>query len=292
MPRKKRDISQGLLEAIEKKLNIRRSALNQRIQVIKKKYNAPLMDDEVAICLIASNGAVNINPKEKKYFDSNKGYAVPQKAIEEAYRIQTTVSIPPVKLQLPTTAKDLELSKHEERRSPDIRISPDPILSQEKIDEAIKMATKAYPYIYVIENSMREFIILSMVKEYGEDWWNEPDVVPVDVKEDVERYKNREQQKPWAGKKSDDVHEIYYTLLPHLAKIITCNKNWKTLFSKVFKTQTFINALIDSTYTLRNNVMHCNPITDYDIKKIKDNLLEWQRILREAYVIISKLKKI
>lgn len=47
----------------------------------------------------------------------------------------------------------------------------DPYLPNSIIQEARAMSGKAYPYLYVLENSLRNFISLVLKDKYGDSWW-------------------------------------------------------------------------------------------------------------------------
>jgi len=281
MPRKIRDISQALLKAIEQKLEIKRRAIDYRIQSLKEKYN--LEDDEVAICLLCYDESVNISPENPKYFDKKKGYAVPKWAIDDAKR-NLSAGIVPQTQELSGKVKTLPDNEEKAKYPPDIKIQPDPILPYEKLEEAKLIARKVYPYIYILENSIREFIKHVMENQLypGQNWWNLPNVVPDDVKNIVARNKRNEAQNPWLGGKSSTVHEIYYTSLWHLASIITHDHNWEPPgrpnqgFKSILGRKNFINYITEKVSNIRNNIMHSNPIKRNIINKAKQVLQEWQ----------------
>jgi len=281
MPRKKRDISQALLDAIQNKLSITRDGLNKKIQATKKKYN--LDSDEVAVCLICYEDKVRISPENPKYFDTKKGYAVPQWAIEQAYRIQTSIGV----ATTPSTRQTLSKpSTPGEKLPPIVKVPSDPILPEEKIKQAEKMASEVYPLFFVLENSIRELIIRVMENAYpGKDWWNEPGVIPdsgdTRVKSDVERLMKDEEEKPWPGRRAKGTPPIYYTYLWHLREIINHEPNWKH-FKPILKKPKFIDVTIDEISTCRNNIMHCNPLRPSDIDVVKHRLKQWHRQLQDA----------
>jgi len=268
-------INRQLKEAIIKKGDMSASTFYRQVQAIKEDYGAPAMADEIATYLLALKKG--LKPTQKKY-------GISSDLIEKTRQYRILVREAPTIQSHP----DQPINKKLPRFKDTSKLGSEPLLENKKLEEALKMGSEAYPFIYVIENSIRELIIKVFTKAYPDkDWWNENGVIPNDVLTKVQEYQENEAQKPWPGKK-EDVHPIYYALLPHLEKIITTNNNWG-LFKPIIKDKTFIQAIIKSINTLRNTLMHCNPLSPYNIKKIKDNVFEWQRMLREAKREISKL---
>lgn len=281
MARKKRDISQALLKAIEQKLGVKRRSLDYRIQTTKKKYNVD--SDEEAVCLICFDEKVNISPENPNYYDPKKGYAVPQWAIDHAKRILSAgfTSQTQESSRKATTLGETALKV---KSPPDIKIPPDPILQDEKLEEAILMARKVYPYIYTLENSIREFIKHVMENQLYPDqnWWIKGAIIPSKVYEGVENTINSERQNPWLGGRARNVHPIYYTFLGHLSQIITHSPNWRPQerpdqgFEAILGDEIFIKSITHKITSIRNNIMHSNPIKRNIINKAKQVLQEWQ----------------
>lgn len=268
-------INEDLMNDIKEKLKLKTvDQVYRRIRTFRKAIG---MANAYSVAVCAYISSIRINPHKKKY-----GFE--PETLVKASQINTSL-VQPVETKSPVPVTCTAKVNH----NTTTKILSDPLLTTEKCEQAYEMAEKVYPLLFILENSIRQLIIKVMDKTYpGIDWWNAPNVVPKDVKSTVNMYKNNEQQKPWPGKKSG-VSDIYYALLSHLEKIITNDNNWEPMFRSIIKDKVFIQHLIRSTNTLRNNIMHCNPISNYEIKSIKHNLSEWQRVMKEASSIVATL---
>lgn len=107
-----------------------------------------------------------------------------------------------------------------------------------------------YPYIYILENSLRGIIF----KKFGtgQDWWNDKRVVIEDVQNYAIRIQEAEKKYPWIKDRGN--HPIYYVGLFELFKII--EKNWKSKFKDVFSDLELLRAWIKESVPIRNLVAH------------------------------------
>ena len=119
-------------------------------------------------------------------------------------------------------------------------------------DEFINEAnenTEIYPYIYVLENSLRK-LILGRFKDEKE-WWNNPKFVHKDIQDYAKKIQEVEKKYKWMDKRGS--HPIYYINLEHLFKII--EKNW-THFKKTFDDLGHLRTWIAEITPIRNLVAH------------------------------------
>ncbi len=124
--------------------------------------------------------------------------------------------------------------------------------------------------MYLLENSVREVILRFMRKAHGDDWWDKK--VPREVKESVEKRKADEKRKPWHGKRG--VHEIYYTDIGDLKRIVNSNQSdFRTLFPDL----TWFNHTVDVITPSRNVSSHHNPLGHDDVSRIDVFLRDWQK---------------
>lgn len=280
MARKKRQIDPELIKELSKRMKVTPRTVNNRIQKVKKDYKMPLMSDETAVSLLASEkGISDIELKGK--------FGIPPEDVYKAFEIQSKrAGVTPITQHETTMASLKSPTALREKAPSPIRISPDPILSEDKLEEAKKMAREVYPLFYVLENSIRELVIRIMENAYpGKDWWNEPNVIPNSednrIKSNVERIMKDEEEKPWPGQKEPGTNPIYYTYLWHLREIIIHDNNWK-LFKPILKRRRYVELTIDEVMTCRNNIMHCNPLQTDDIKVVRHRLEQWQKRIRRA----------
>lgn len=159
---------------------------------------------------------------------------------------------------------------------PDI---PEVALPSGKVREARQMAT-VYPFLYVFENSVREFIRTTLEDIHGKNWWDTS--VSTETKNKAAGRQGKQGASRYYGKKAP--HPLYLVDLDDLRNIII--RNWKDFEPKLPKlpnTQAWIINTIQMIEEIRNIVAHNNPISKDDEQKLKVNFKEWvKRIYHEA----------
>lgn len=139
----------------------------------------------------------------------------------------------------------------------------DPFLPKKVIREAGTMSEKAYPYLYIFENSLRNFIILILENKFDKNWWN-IQMSTKKLKEISEKVKSRmkeEQRHSFHGKRG--VHPIYYSDFGDLIEIL---KAHKSIFNGYFsnlegKLDGFTTKLCEIEPS-RNVTAHHNPLSE------------------------------
>jgi hypothetical protein len=178
--------------------------------------------------------------------------------------ITKTIKVPERKVSVVKFAAD-----------PDI---PEINLPTEKVNEAKRMAG-IYPYIYVLENSVREFIRFNLESIYGTNWWNQCSTA--DAKNKASGRQDKQGKSRYYGTKAP--HPIYLVDIDDLRKIIM--RNWKDLESKLPKlpnTQAWLINVLQMIEETRNIVDHNNPISKDDEEKLKVHFKDWaKRITKE-----------
>jgi hypothetical protein len=116
-----------------------------------------------------------------------------------------------------------------------------------------------YPYIFILENSLRQVILDSFKTEAS--WWNNTDFVKEDIRLYSERIQKAERDHPWSKKRGE--HPIYYVGLNELLGIIT--KNWER-FKGIFKDQGNLRTWFNELIPVRNLVAHNVPTTREEAK--------------------------
>jgi hypothetical protein len=159
----------------------------------------------------------------------------------------------------------------------------DPLLPEKMLREARLMADKVYPLLYVLENSVRQLIIRVLSSVHGECWWSI--AAPAETKSKVQTRKDQEDSKPWHGKRG--VHEIYYTDLDDLKRIITSNANWPH-FQAVLLNQQWVKQRLEEIETSRNVIAHSNPLEQHDLDRLTVYFGDWQRQIGASSVLIPQ----
>ncbi len=138
------------------------------------------------------------------------------------------------------------------------------------------MAERVYLLLYLFENSVRQFIIRVLTRIHGDAWWA---TVPIDTKRKVQLRKDKERSTPWHSRRG--VHEIYYTDLDDLKKIITSNDNWP-YFEKLLLGQQWIRQRLEEIEMSRNVVAHSNPLAKHDMDRLTVYYGDWVRQLKSV----------
>lgn len=135
--------------------------------------------------------------------------------------------------------------------------------------------TEAYYHLFILENSLRKFIMEVMESKFGDDWWDEVNLRKSTMKKAASR-KKRDEGNLWHGKRGR--HPIYYIDFEDYKNII--QKYWtlfEPYFSEVFGAQEWILTRIRDITLSRNNIAHTGYLTDDDISRILLNLKDWLR---------------
>lgn len=158
-----------------------------------------------------------------------------------------------------------------EAKIADVKV-PQGSLTQKHIADAQKMA-EVYPVLYVFENSVREFVDGHLTKAYGANWWDEPKLVPKDVRDTVEHVRKAEAIN--RAHTSRNARPIYYTMLGDLVNIVVSEKGNKVFKKPMFPRATWFPELVQSAEVTRNIFAHMNPLQKRDIRRLEDALGIW-----------------
>lgn len=128
-----------------------------------------------------------------------------------------------------------------------------------RFEGKVEKMAEAYRWLFITENTLRELI--REVFKSESDWWSRR--VPVDVKKEVKKQKNRY---PYDGEKRKD--ELEYTHLGQLKDIIISKGNWNNFLPYLKKKdkETF-RVLIERAIPPRNSIGHCIGLVGDDYKR-------------------------
>jgi len=159
----------------------------------------------------------------------------------------------------------------------------DPLLPPSVAEDARRMA-EVYLYLYMFENSVRNFIEMVMEKEHGKDWWDKH--VGKGVKEEVERRIEEEKRNAWHGKRG--THRIHYSNIGDLIKIVKTNATtFAPFFSGLRGRIGWLEIRLDEIQLSRHAVAHHRPLRKKDIDGIKRYFEQWQAQLRAWKDLLS-----
>lgn len=149
-----------------------------------------------------------------------------------------------------------------------------PALSPRHATEAKRMSERAYPTLYLFENSARDLIERVLEAAHGEDWWDV--AVPNKIRVMAENHKHDEANDAWHGPRGR--RPIDYVLLNDLWAII--KHNWPN-FKALFPNQAWVETLITSDMNVsRRPIAHMNPLAAEDIRNIESAFRKWVKQLR------------
>jgi len=135
-------------------------------------------------------------------------------------------------------------------------------LFEEKELEGIPFENlSAYTYMYLIEVSLREFLIKHLDEAGGPKYYKQ--LLPNDVYGKFKEGRNCEKKSPWV--QTIPHHPLYYIDFPDLEKIIAKNDNWNGLFKQELKNRDQISVTLKSIELIRNKVAHNRLITKADV---------------------------
>jgi len=159
--------------------------------------------------------------------------------------------------------------------NPDI---PEVVLSSEKVREAKRMAG-IYPFLYVFENSVREFIRTTLEDAHGMDWWDT--FVSSETKNKASERLDKQGASRYYGAKAP--HLIYLVDLDDLRNIIIRNWNdFEPKLPKLSNTQAWLINTLQMIEEIRNITAHNNPISKDDEQKLKVAFREWVKRIRHG----------
>lgn len=153
---------------------------------------------------------------------------------------------------------------------------PEINLPAEKVSEAKRMG-EIYPYIYVLENSVRELIRTTLEKSHGSDWWDS--CAPKESLSKAAERQDKQGKSRYYGTKAP--HPIYLVDLDDLRNIII--RNWKDFepeLPKLSHTQAWVINTLQMIEETRNIITHNNPISKDDELKLKVNFKDWANRIR------------
>jgi hypothetical protein len=111
----------------------------------------------------------------------------------------------------------------------------------------------AYPYVYLLENSLRALILEQFQSKQG--WWSNIQYVDGDTQRKAAWIQQAEKKHAWLPARAN--HPIYYVGLEELYGII--EKNWR-MFKGVFKDMNILRTWINESVPIRNLIAHNIPV--------------------------------
>lgn len=145
---------------------------------------------------------------------------------------------------------------------------------------------EAYGILFILENSIRNFISRILVTKFGNDWWVHIQEIK-SLSEMIGKINNRKSTESgnWYHAKRG-AHEIYYADYAELLRIIrVCDSTFSVYFKKG-AAKNLIGKLEELTPT-RNVIAHNNPITKTDFDRLKIHAHDWFAYMQNLRVKIN-----
>lgn len=150
-----------------------------------------------------------------------------------------------------------------------------PFLKNTTTQDCKKML-ETYKLFYLLENSIRFFILSTLESEYpSEDWWNKDGVVPKEIKKNVRSRMKKENKNRWHAKRGG--HYIHYTDFGNLKDIIRQNRR---VFGRFFPDQHWIISRLQDLELSRNIIAHTNPLPPDEVGRIKLYFRDWTKQIK------------
>ena len=255
-------IDNKLRELIQAKVKLGQASFYRKLKQIREdlSYSIP---NEIAVYVLASENGIDplpfIQDHEKEDY-------------RQAIQMRRKSTEPPKLTVLKTGKKETVLTtKKIVIHIPNMPEYEVPNLHRSIIEDAARMS-ESYPVIYLFENSVREFI-KEVLDKKKPDWW---DKVNSGIKKRVEDRKSTETQNAYHGRTR--VHPIQYVDFDDLRNIIQNNAK---IFNDYMPDNNveYIQQKLREIKDSRNILMHCNPLTENDTKRVNVYFIDWQNQL-------------
>ena len=132
--------------------------------------------------------------------------------------------------------KPLDIAKDVEKIREKIPSENIDKLLNEDIKKKGQQMAEVYIYLYNVENCIRRFLEMALIKEIGNDW-NEKISISTGIQTKIDSRKEEEKKNKWLPIRGDNI--FYYMDFEELGKIII--NNWE-IFKKYFPNQEFIKS--------------------------------------------------
>lgn len=246
------------------KLSIRRQSLDGRTRTLQKRLP---MSKEDATYLIAFNEDVKIDDQ----LDAEILERIGRYHLQLA-DLSTSKSSSP---SAPTEAFVGRGPRQVVVKLAGIEIDEVPGLTAAHARDAKQMAERAYPILYLFENSARDIITRVLEAALGPDWWDE--VAWSDIRAELQNRKAKEGKDAWHSKRG--ASPLAYLDLTHLVQLVGKPKVWPH-FSSIFPRENWFAGVIDDLTVSRKVIAHMNPLTRDDIEQVEAGFKKWVKQIR------------
>lgn len=267
LPQEKRDLIERLQAAI--------AGSSQRLILIKEINKKESVSELIKRLRIPQPTVSNAINSFKSYKLIVKVHDKGSSEVYEKVSLLKQINIDSwVKRKISTEDVKADKLKREVSQRPKFNLPSDiPYLSISDVKTASDMS-EPYITIYLLENSLRNFILKILSDKYGSNWWK-TFVTNGDLLKKVSDRKLRETKSKWHSIRGS--HEIHYTDLGDLPYFINKDKILFENFIEVDLWTTYIRNVVELS---RNIVDHHNYLPKKEINRLKQILEDWKTQLR------------
>jgi hypothetical protein len=151
----------------------------------------------------------------------------------------------------------------------------DPLLTSKVLLEAKDMAA-VFPLMYVLENSLREFIRILMEKHFGNNWWQTE--VSTKLQKKFSDRMSDDEKNSWHQRRGS--HPLNYLDLDELPSLV--HKLGNRIIPDIIPSIEWLNGLISEVYRSRCVLCHMNPLDKTSIQRVRLRYTHWQRQVRSV----------
>lgn len=248
-----------LRSALLQKLKITPQAVSLQVQNLKKLY--PMTTEDATYVIAHQNGIIL-----DKYLDST----TVDRVRGLLQHISTRTQAPPSPMK--ATPKRKGALAKEQRViiiGKEFKFT-DPILPDKKVREAKEMASM-YPFLYVLENSIRELIDRTMTSRHSDNWWDSE--APRKLRNTVAGRMAVDKKDSWHQRRGD--RPIDYLDLVDLPALM--RKLEQEVVPDIIPSLEWFTQFIEEVYKSRCVICHMNPLDENNIQAVKVRFAQWQK---------------
>jgi hypothetical protein len=143
----------------------------------------------------------------------------------------------------------------------------------------------AYRLLYILENSIRQFITRVLKAKHGDDWWDK--LATVELKRTYDRNTRAESVNAWHQRRSKN--PIDYIDLDQLTALV--RQAQQDFVPTFFKTEGWFQHFVDEVYQSRCVVCHMNPLTQQNVDGVVLRFNHWENLVKEKIHEVEKLEQ-
>lgn len=258
-----KDLRKALLD----KLGVTPQALSQQAQRIKQLVP---MTTEQAVCIIAQRNGIKLD----KFLDEEI-VSIIRGLLQQVYplsQITKKAERKPIKQAL---------RQYVVRIGKQFKFT-DPLLGLGKLNEANEMSD-IFPYLYILENSIREFIERVMTAKFGTNWWESQ--APKHLRDDVTIKMTGDKRDSWHQRRGDrPIDYLDFKELPSLM-----NKIEQFVVPDIIPDLDWFRQLVKQIYKSRCVICHMNPLDKTNIDAVVVWFNQWEKQIEAKKDLILTL---